>query len=370
MLYSSSFIDKKKILLCPYNNLSLKLKSFLNKSGVDYQFLDFVDSEKVLDCNMKYKVLRPQNILDIDFDCIIVSSPNYFSSISNDLEKIGVEKHKILFASHISCYFIFCRSKQIYSLVQYFNDFFSPKVKLISYFFRLLIKNTWILNVNDKKLKKYRNKYQEQRCFIIGNGPSLTIKDLEKLSGEVTFAANGIFFGLDSTQFRPTYYSVCDPIGMEDLYDSVSNFFDNRTIMLFPKNVLLTTYKVKNALYYDCKPENKTNFDLLEGIYTGNTVSYNLISLAIYMGFKDIYLIGLDFNFTAKQSHFIKNYLNFNNKDAATKEVLTWFDDFKKLNMRIQDKKINIYNATRGGKLDIFPRVDFDQIVKTVDEQS
>ena len=38
---------------------------------------------------------------------------------------------------------------------------------------------------NVKLLKEFKNKYINERCFIIGNGPSLNVEDLEKLKNEI-----------------------------------------------------------------------------------------------------------------------------------------------------------------------------------------
>ena len=74
-----------------------------------------------------------------------------------------------------------------------------------------------ILNLNRFKsgrvaIQKYKNFYDGQRCFIIGNGPSLTIKDLEKLKafGEISIASNSIYNLFPSTDWRPTIYTVHD----------------------------------------------------------------------------------------------------------------------------------------------------------------
>lgn len=62
-------------------------------------------------------------------------------------------------------------------------------------------------NSDDSKYLKslYRTK-QGKRCFIIGNGPSLTAQDLDKLKNEDSFAFNRIFYIFNQTDLRPTYY--------------------------------------------------------------------------------------------------------------------------------------------------------------------
>jgi hypothetical protein len=55
-----------------------------------------------------------------------------------------------------------------------------------------------------------------ERCFVIGNGPSLTTSDLDLLRGELAIASNGIFLAYSQTEFRPTYYLVEDTLVAED----------------------------------------------------------------------------------------------------------------------------------------------------------
>ena len=43
------------------------------------------------------------------------------------------------------------------------------------------------------RLAELKDKYQGQRAFIIGNGPSLKITDLSKLKEEFTFGLNRIY---------------------------------------------------------------------------------------------------------------------------------------------------------------------------------
>ena len=62
------------------------------------------------------------------------------------------------------------------------------------------------------ELRRFKNSHLGERCFIVGNGPSLKIEDLEKLyvNGEITFAFNMIYKIFDQTLWRPTYYGISD----------------------------------------------------------------------------------------------------------------------------------------------------------------
>ena len=66
---------------------------------------------------------------------------------------------------------------------------------------------TYILS---RKLGQYKGKYKGRRCFIIGNGPSLTLEDLETLGSEITFATNRIYHIYEQTAWRPSFYCIQD----------------------------------------------------------------------------------------------------------------------------------------------------------------
>ena len=59
-------------------------------------------------------------------------------------------------------------------------------------------------------LKKFHNKFDNETCVIIGNGPSLNLIDFDLVSPLKTFAVNGIFYKTDELGFVPSFYVVED----------------------------------------------------------------------------------------------------------------------------------------------------------------
>jgi hypothetical protein len=230
-----------------------------------------------------------------------------------------------------------------------------------------------------KKLKKLRNKHRGKRCFIVGNGPSLTVADLEKLKNEVTFAFNRIYYIFDKTDWRPTYYCSEDDKTIFKSKEEINNLkIENK---FFPVN-FPWDYKIrfKNAKYYifkfcDRNVEPKFSEDIVKGIYWGNTVAYTAIQLAVYMGIKEIYLLGVDHNFskmvndkgeivideTAKD-YFTEKY-NVDKEDLYIPNIEVSTRAFTAAKKYVDDHQIKIFNATRGGKLEVFERVDLDKII-------
>ncbi|NWQ39166.1 DUF115 domain-containing protein [Bacillus sp. EB106-08-02-XG196] len=224
-----------------------------------------------------------------------------------------------------------------------------------------------------------KNKHKGNRCFIVGNGPSLTVEDLNLLKNEITFAFNRIYYIFDDTDWRPTYYCSEDDKTIFKSKEEINKLkIENK---FFPVN-FPWDYKIhfNNANYYifkfgDRNVEPRFSEDIVKGIYWGNTVAYTAIQMAVYMGIKEIYLLGVDHNFskmindngeivsdeTAKD-YFTENY-NTDKEDLYIPNIEISTRAFKAAKKFTDNHNIKIFNATRGGKLEVFDRIDFDKIL-------
>ena len=230
-----------------------------------------------------------------------------------------------------------------------------------------------------KKIKRFSNRYTAGRCFIIGNGPSLEGKDLEKLKDEIAFASNRIYNIYDKTNWRPTYYVAQDDRFLRSSINSVLTC-EAESIFL-PYNIEGIQIKDNNNIYRffvdktDRYPELPLfSEDASEQIYECYTVTYSLLQLAVYMDFKEIYLLGMDHAYSVEAKadgtvvyNDVKDHFE-GTEEVGGNQYLPSTD--KSTNAFIAAKKyadahgIKIYNATRGGKLEVFERVNFDDIVK------
>lgn len=219
-----------------------------------------------------------------------------------------------------------------------------------------------------KHLRSYRQCHSG-RCFIIGNGPSLKESDLENLMklGETTFACNSLIKLFEAIPFTPTYYFAQDNKIILDNYKEIESYKGTR----FIKAHYARRYHIKGVTYYNMLfPKNPIGFSkkIDKVVYSGQTVTYSMIQFAAYMGFKEIYLIGVDCNYSAGNDVITKDsYFNpqlFNSKRAyAAPEVYTNLLAYARAKEVCDRMGIKIYNATRGGKLEIFERADLDTVL-------
>jgi hypothetical protein len=237
-----------------------------------------------------------------------------------------------------------------------------------------------------KKLKTLKNLYKGDTCFIVGNGPSLTTDDLTKIYklGIFSFGLNRIFCVFDDTPWRPNCYISQDintTFGMEKDFLNLNlpyrfhpirwKWFDN--------------FDIKKAYYYKTVVSKNTEYldfskDFSEYVIDASTVAYTAFQLAYYMGFKRIYLIGVDQNYKKakdkdgnivvnkdlKKEYVSDKYLNSETDDLNIPNLFEMNKAFISVDKQIKNGNIDleVYNATRGGMLEVFERKDLDEVFK------
>lgn len=230
-------------------------------------------------------------------------------------------------------------------------------------YFRIFVSNR-----RYKKLRSLHNKYNGERCFIVATGPSLTTEDLEKIRHEYCFGMNSVVKLFDRTEWRPTFYGCQDPRVYRQLKDDIAKsqfkykfygsflrryFRLNDEYVEFPIDLMNHAYNFNN---YTTKFSDKC--DIV--VYDGFSITYSLLQIAVYMGFKEIYLLGTDCDYSGERMHVVEykdRYIQ--GKDSITNRLLYAFTvaaDFAR------SHDVKIYNATRGGKLEIFERINLDDL--------
>ena len=230
-------------------------------------------------------------------------------------------------------------------------------------------------------LKFFKDKHKGKRCFVVATGSSLRMEDLDKLAegNEICISMNGIYHAFDKTEWRPNYFVVSDKAAhllaehidsIDVKYKFVSDQSDEYWSEKHPDNV----YKFHTRF---CEKELKFSDDFSLGTYTGGNVTYNCIQLAYYLGCNPIYLLGTDCNFDGYNkginAHFTSDYVFDNslrkgegtpltNAYTENEQYLAQMRTYKAAKKFADNNDLQIINATRGGKLEVFKRVDFDNL--------
>jgi len=243
-----------------------------------------------------------------------------------------------------------------------------------------LAKKGLYLSLNERRLLQLKNCHKGQRAFIIGNGPSLNLCDITKLRNETTFGVNSIF--LNSHQLRPSYYVVEDVYVAEDRAVQINSY--DPQVKIFGNYLKYCLSGSPNTIWLNVlfRYDNYPNFphfseNAARYVWVGGTVTYICLQLAYYMGFDHIYLIGFDHNYQIPSSaektgnkilskasdpnHFHPDYFGkgFRWHDPKVERMEKAYQKAKKV-FEADGRKI--YNATVGGKLEVFERVDYSKL--------
>jgi hypothetical protein len=229
-----------------------------------------------------------------------------------------------------------------------------------------------------KKLRRLKNKHKDERCFIVATGPSLIINDLEKIGDEITISMNTICLAFKDTKWRPTYYGIQDEFVYQKMQKYIEEldvdckFISDTILKKFNFEILNNQYIFPLHMLHHTMPNNKnynTKFsaNAPAAIYSGHTITYSLIQIAVYMGFKEIYLLGADCHYGDNTKHHFRDYDIVDPAfGIAGQRMMTAYKVAKKY----ADKhNIKIYNATRGGMLEVFERVDLDEVLNDKKKQ-
>lgn len=224
------------------------------------------------------------------------------------------------------------------------------------------------------EIEQYKDIHKGESCFIVGHGPSLRAGDLDilELNHMITFSMNLTYKLFDQTEWRPDYYVVLDR-GTMNRYSYFKWDEDTKRkcfIADMSEKFWKENQSEKNIKYHSIRNMNireaKFSSDISKRVYFGATVAYDCLQIAVYMGFSRIYLLGMDLVPHEQGNTSAMQYSNCYEPEKRSKKPQMWVNKILRAYLAAKEYAdvhgIHIYNATRGGYLEIFDRVDFDEL--------
>lgn len=226
----------------------------------------------------------------------------------------------------------------------------------------------------EKHILSLKDSKKGKRCFIIGNGPSLCVQDLEKLKNEDCFAANGIYNIFSQTSWRPKYYIV-----MDRYFDVAPEVIrDMECDMVFLGDYYWRFHDVlrEDAIcLHQHVPLNPSRLpisrDIEKNVTNTYTVSFVAMQIAAYLGYREIYLLGFDHAYglefdkdgrLVEKEGNVAHFYQDKHPERITANVIEMTRAYVAFREFALAHGIAVKNATRGGKLEVFERVDFDSL--------
>lgn len=250
------------------------------------------------------------------------------------------------------------------------------------------------LGVALKANASFKGIYKGKRCFILGNGPSLSEIDLSLLKDEITFTVNDLCYKKDFEALDTTYHVFADPHNygrLEELLRKLEEKANPKGIFIestgyeilkqqnlplqFPIYVFANGIEVEDLSFMD--------IDLCHLLPYFCTVVQYAISIAAYMGFQEIYLVGCDFNgifncIDKLKEHKQKHYANELPKNENVKQpgirisseqiFFEWYHIFKSYRLLkdyLDKRKSKLINLTENSILDSLEKRKLKDVLKS-----
>ena len=243
-------------------------------------------------------------------------------------------------------------------------------------------KSKWRVLKSRKYWESIKGIHAGKRGFVIGNGPSLSIQQLNQIKSEISIASNKVYLAFGQTEWRPTYYTVCDVILWDKIKDELLEHADRIHIpsylMAVPRILRdkCFTWKSLSRRRHSMLGEYCFSDNLAQGTFAGGTVTYDNLQLAMHLGLNPIYIIGCDHYYAGEdavagrsqvieapdvKNHFIEGYRQPGEK-VPSADIGLMTESYQRARCFAEKRGVQIFNATPGGHLEVFERVDFESL--------
>jgi len=247
-----------------------------------------------------------------------------------------------------------------------------------------------------KKNVELKDKYNNERIFILGSGSSILLYDLKVLSNECVMTQNSFHMHNDISDINPTFHCVVPyyqtdkehSIWIEYIGDMKEKMPGTSFIWGLNTKALIDNHHpelIKQSYYirtkYNPLTLKKAKVNISKTIMNIPSVLTQCLTVAIYLGFKEIYLLGFDLDQICHTND--QTYGRFYGmskitetefeKDAnqkldveTTDGWYTWWlmnKQFFLIKHFADQNNINIVNGTKGGILSYFKREPIENII-------
>jgi len=241
---------------------------------------------------------------------------------------------------------------------------------------------------------RFMDRHRGERCFVLATGPSIRHHDLKLLEGETCFAVSNFFVHADYRRIAPRYYCVVGrhpPITEENWSQwlrELQNGLGAATLFMSlgdrPTVERHGLFRDREVHYLDLRGDREKavtgTMDLAARLPAPQSVTVMALEIAIFMGFREIFLLGCDHDWVThlgESRHFYEEKDNalvrggynewsndMGNLEMQFSQLAALWKQYKLFRSFAEREDCRIWNATQGGLLDVFPKVEYNSLFK------
>ncbi len=278
-----------------------------------------------------------------------------------------------------------------------------PMLKIFNFVYSI----GWFFNFKHNKIlkenKKVKNRVKDGRCFVLGNGPSMKSQDLSFLKDEAVFTVNQIARNEQFGYFNPVAHFWMDYNFFKE--DNQGNA-DSELLKCFQKAAMSSemcfyplekkefiekNMLTQNAYYIKQKLKTYDGFnakiDFAKVVPGFSTVVHYAICMALYMGYKEIYLLGCDgtsilstINAVLERENCTYSYEVDEKEKKRMEEMVknasvtdyaySYYSSLKEYEILIKycnRHGVKLINCTAETALDMIPKMQYEAVVNQMD---
>jgi len=196
------------------------------------------------------------------------------------------------------------------------------------------------------RIDSFKDLHRGKRLFILASGPSLGKLDLSPLKRRIVMGLNRSFLA-----FPDTHYHCAMDMRLFELYPGA----------LQQTRCLFTLEDRPWGIPIKLLGTEGFSHDLERGVYSGYTITYLALQIGAYMGFSEIFILGLDLKLEDGQTHFF----GYDHHSRTHEE--TEFPRMRKMlgygAEILAGLQVKIYNCNAESALECFPKVSFEHAI-------
>lgn len=196
------------------------------------------------------------------------------------------------------------------------------------------------------KIQDFKNLHEGKNVFILASGPSLANTDLTLLHNKIVIGLNR-----SSLIYPETHYHCTMDERLFNEYEEV----------LRKSRYMFTLKNRPFGVPIELLGSEAFSFDLKEGIYSGYTVSFFALQLAVYMGFTRVFYVGLDLKHDRGQTHFFgMDHVSKNHEKTEFPKMIRMLHYAAEV---LKETDVQVYNCSPVSNLDCFEQVSYEWAV-------